>query len=165
MRLLHLAYPALLNSSADPPPADVKHPEGPQAPPSVPFMTAGPSHIPHAGPSQPTVYYYMDPQTGNQIASLLPPDHPEMVCLREGQHVTKTSFGLLGASPSCTLASPSDILCRHHRRRPLVPSWCGLVLGGPAYYLHPLRNCSAQRCLQLSGGSHSPFSSPSRSWS
>ena len=61
-------------------------------------MTAGPSHIPHAGPSQPQVYYYMDPQTGNQIASLLPPDHPEMVCLREGQHVTKTSFGLLGAS-------------------------------------------------------------------
>ncbi|KAL1704912.1 hypothetical protein EV121DRAFT_259127 [Schizophyllum commune] len=110
----------------NPPPADVKHPEGPQAAPSVPFMTAGPSHIPHAGPAQPQVYYYMDPQTGNQIASLLPPDHPEMICLREGQHVTKTSFGLLGII-AAVLWFPLGVgLCLVDRRTTCTR--CGTVL-------------------------------------
>ncbi|KAL1745713.1 hypothetical protein HDZ31DRAFT_81789 [Schizophyllum fasciatum] len=106
------------------PPADVKQ-QQPQAS-SPPFMTAGPSHIPHAGPMQPQVYYYMDPQTGNQIASLLPPDHPEMICLREGQHVTKTSFGLLGIL-AAVLWFPLGVgLCLVDRRTTCTR--CGAVL-------------------------------------
>jgi hypothetical protein len=46
---------------------------------------------------QATVYYYQDPRTGQRIASLLPPDHPQMVCLQAGEHVPETRYGFLGA--------------------------------------------------------------------
>ncbi|KDR74975.1 hypothetical protein GALMADRAFT_518565 [Galerina marginata CBS 339.88] len=46
--------------------------------------------------SPPTVYSYMNPRTGEHIASLLPPDHPEMICLQAGSHVPHTQYGLLG---------------------------------------------------------------------
>ena len=46
---------------------------------------------------QTRVYHYINPANGNHISSLLPPDHPEMVCLQEGSHVEETKFGLLGA--------------------------------------------------------------------
>jgi len=54
-----------------------------------------------AGPSAPTmpqtrVYHYVNPANGNHITSLLPPDHPEMVCLQQGSHIEETKFGLLG---------------------------------------------------------------------
>jgi hypothetical protein len=45
---------------------------------------------------EPTVYHYQNPLTGERIASLLPPNHPEMICLQEGQHVNETKFGILG---------------------------------------------------------------------
>ena len=60
-----------------------------------------------AGPTQPTygaiaseaiVYNYQDPRTGLTFASLLPPDHPQMVCLQAGQHVPESRYGFLGAS-------------------------------------------------------------------
>lgn len=38
----------------------------------------------------------MNPATGERVASLLPPDHPEMVCLQAGGHVAQTRYGLLG---------------------------------------------------------------------
>ncbi|KIM45500.1 hypothetical protein M413DRAFT_442162 [Hebeloma cylindrosporum] len=53
-------------------------------------MTAKPSV------EQPTIYNYVNPVTGQHVASLLPPDHPEMVCLQAGSHVPQTRFGLLG---------------------------------------------------------------------
>jgi Uncharacterized conserved protein (DUF2367) len=46
---------------------------------------------------QTTVYYYQDPRTGQRVASLLPPDHPQMVCLQAGEHVPETRYGFLGA--------------------------------------------------------------------
>lgn len=46
---------------------------------------------------QATVYYYQDPRTGQRVASLLPPDHPQMVCLQAGEHVPETRYGFLGA--------------------------------------------------------------------
>ncbi|OJA13701.1 hypothetical protein AZE42_10414 [Rhizopogon vesiculosus] len=45
---------------------------------------------------QPTVYHYQNPMTGEHVASLLPPDHPEMVCLQQGGHINETKFGILG---------------------------------------------------------------------
>ncbi|KAI0266987.1 hypothetical protein BC834DRAFT_822840 [Gloeopeniophorella convolvens] len=63
-----------------------------------------------AGPPQPTygatttaddlgataVYYYQDPHTGHRVASLLPPDHPQMICLQAGTHVPASHYGILG---------------------------------------------------------------------
>jgi len=43
-----------------------------------------------------TVYHYNNPLTGDHLASLLPPDHPEMICLQRGGHDTQTKFGLIG---------------------------------------------------------------------
>ncbi|PPQ80993.1 hypothetical protein CVT26_003613, partial [Gymnopilus dilepis] len=54
---------------------------------------AGPSYV--AQPA-PTIYNYVNPVTGEQVASLLPPNHPEMICLQEGRHVPHTQYGLLG---------------------------------------------------------------------
>jgi hypothetical protein len=45
--------------------------------------------------SAPTLYNYVHPITQEHIASLLPPNHPEMICLQQG-HVPQTRYGLLG---------------------------------------------------------------------
>lgn len=61
------------------------------------FVTG--SSVPRLGtPSMPQsrVYHYVNPTDGNHITSLLPPDHPEMVCLQQGSHLETTKFGLLG---------------------------------------------------------------------
>ncbi|KAF9474697.1 hypothetical protein BDN70DRAFT_908403 [Pholiota conissans] len=42
------------------------------------------------------LYNYINPITGERVVSLLPPNHPEMICLQSGSHVTETHFGLLG---------------------------------------------------------------------
>ncbi|KAG8983111.1 hypothetical protein FRB94_006014, partial [Tulasnella sp. JGI-2019a] len=44
----------------------------------------------------PAVYHYQDPKTGHIIASLLPPNHPESICLKAGEHIEQTSFGVVG---------------------------------------------------------------------
>ncbi|KAF8894362.1 hypothetical protein CPB84DRAFT_1963378 [Gymnopilus junonius] len=72
----------------------IPSPPSPKADPTQPLLlhhgTAGPSNAP-----APVVYSYVNPATGERIASLLPPDDPEMVCLQMG-HVPQTQFGLLG---------------------------------------------------------------------
>ncbi|CCM01122.1 uncharacterized protein FIBRA_03170 [Fibroporia radiculosa] len=62
-----------------------------------------PSTTPPAGPaprmpSMPstTVYNYVNPITHEHIVSLLPPDHPQMICLQQGGHVPRVQFGILG---------------------------------------------------------------------
>ena len=45
---------------------------------------------------QTRVYHYINPANGNHITSLLPPEHPEMVCLQRGSHVEETKYGFLG---------------------------------------------------------------------
>lgn len=42
------------------------------------------------------VYHYTNPVTSEQVVSLLPPNHPEMICLQSGEHVQQTKYGLLG---------------------------------------------------------------------
>ncbi|KAJ7163558.1 hypothetical protein C8R43DRAFT_989989 [Mycena crocata] len=64
-----------------------------------PTMDVGPSYVAHAGPSfsqNPVVYHYNNPLTGEHVASLLPPTHPEMICLQAGEHIPHTNYGLLG---------------------------------------------------------------------
>ncbi|KAH9949587.1 hypothetical protein B0H21DRAFT_727511 [Amylocystis lapponica] len=43
-----------------------------------------------------TVYNYVNPITQEHVVSLLPPNHPQMICLQQGGHVPHTRFGLLG---------------------------------------------------------------------
>ena len=71
---------------------------GPQStqPKAPPLMVAHPTTY-GAIASEATVYHYQDPRTGQTVASLLPPDHPQMVCLQAGNHVPESRYGFLGA--------------------------------------------------------------------
>jgi len=63
----------------------------------LPLMVAGPPHAMYgAVASGATVYHYQDPRTGQPFASLLPPDHPQMVCAQAGQHIPESRYGFLG---------------------------------------------------------------------
>lgn len=64
--------------------------------PNTRGLVAGPSGpgIPSMPPTR--VYHYVNPNNGDHVTSLLPPNHPEMVCLQEGSHVEETKFGLFG---------------------------------------------------------------------
>jgi hypothetical protein len=64
--------------------------------PAIPQNTVMAVHTRTTPVMQPTVYHYQNPLTGEHIASLLPPDHPEMICLQQGGHVNETKFGILG---------------------------------------------------------------------
>ncbi|RDX55020.1 hypothetical protein OH76DRAFT_1397359 [Lentinus brumalis] len=66
----------------------------PTLPSSSPYQVAGPSL--QAGQPATVVYNYVNPLTGERVVSLLPPDHPQMLCLQQGGHVTTTKFGILG---------------------------------------------------------------------
>ncbi|KAI0745844.1 hypothetical protein C8Q76DRAFT_43102 [Earliella scabrosa] len=70
---------------------DVKVP-----PPPSPGMFAGPPPPPSAQVPATVVYNYVNPISGERIVSLLPPDHPQMVCLQQGGHVSTSKFGILG---------------------------------------------------------------------
>ncbi|KIY69542.1 hypothetical protein CYLTODRAFT_420605 [Cylindrobasidium torrendii FP15055 ss-10] len=75
---------------------DAKKPTLAQQPPT--YTMPGPSNY-HAQPVQamgePIVYRYQSSVTGETVMSLLPPDHPEMICLQSG-HLPHTNYGLLG---------------------------------------------------------------------
>ncbi|KIM45476.1 hypothetical protein M413DRAFT_341449 [Hebeloma cylindrosporum] len=73
------------------PKADSRQPLIPQGMASGPSYTVQPSYTP-----PPTVYNYVNPLTGEQVVSLLPPSHPEMICLQSGMHIPQTHYGLLG---------------------------------------------------------------------
>lgn len=64
--------------------SDAKQPPQPKAPGPIPSMNT------------PTVYNYVHPVTKQHIASLLPPNHPEMICLQQGAHIPVTRYGVLG---------------------------------------------------------------------
>ena len=65
------------------------------------YISPEPSHTtqPLSTPS-PMVYNYINPVSGERVVSLLPPNHPEMICLQSGSHVPHTRFGLLGEHQS-----------------------------------------------------------------
>lgn len=75
-----------------PPEQDSKKTHGPPTGPP-PSFNEQQSFAP--GPSM-QAYHYVNPQTGHQISTPFPPDHPEMICLQQGGHVTHTKFGILG---------------------------------------------------------------------
>lgn len=77
----------------DSPPFPEPHHDGPSSPSSSVPIHMQPS-VPRMPPT--TVYNYVNPQTGEHVASLLPPNHPEMVCLQQGKHLRETKYGLLG---------------------------------------------------------------------
>ncbi|KAJ3866689.1 hypothetical protein EV359DRAFT_71665 [Lentinula novae-zelandiae] len=91
------AESSLLTQSVVPKPdenRDNKHP------PQLHSMIPGPSSYSihpgtTTGPS-PVLYHYRNPLTQDTVVSLLPPDHPEMICLQSGEHITQTKFGILG---------------------------------------------------------------------
>ncbi|KAF7315427.1 hypothetical protein MIND_00057500 [Mycena indigotica] len=124
------------NEHNDSPPAyDGLRPESPKdVKPlqAVPQMTPGPSlpYAPHAGPSytpnNPVVFHYRNPRTGEHVASLLPPNHPEMECLQRGEHVPHSSFSLLGYILALAWFPLGVGLCLLDRR--VKCSHCGKVL-------------------------------------
>ncbi|KAI0630288.1 hypothetical protein C8Q77DRAFT_1063664 [Trametes polyzona] len=65
-------------------------------PPSDPYSAGQPMSPQMGQMPATTVYNYIDPHTGERVVSLLPPDHPQMVCLQEGGHVARSKFGILG---------------------------------------------------------------------
>jgi len=90
-RFYHLFYDTAPLPGKNASPQDTQ-PKGP------PLMLAGgPQVIYGATSSEPTVYNYQDPRTGQRVVSLLPPDHPQMVCLQTGTHIPDTRYGCLGA--------------------------------------------------------------------
>ncbi|RPD59954.1 hypothetical protein L226DRAFT_546123 [Lentinus tigrinus ALCF2SS1-7] len=60
------------------------------------YQVAGPPPSQAGQPPATVVYNYVNPMTGERIVSLLPPDHPQMVCLQQGGHITESKFGILG---------------------------------------------------------------------
>ena len=98
--------------------------------PSSPKADSRQSLIPHSmgsGPSYtvqptytspPTVYNYINPLTGERVVSLLPPNHPEMICLQSGVHIPHTHYGLIGESM---------FIFWHHRSPTKIPSQGVLV--------------------------------------
>ena len=53
---------------------------------------------PAGPPNEPKVYHYKHPITGLEVVSLLPPDHPHIVCMQHGHQDVETRFGPLGLS-------------------------------------------------------------------
>ncbi|KAF9073586.1 hypothetical protein BDP27DRAFT_1318548 [Rhodocollybia butyracea] len=80
-----------------PKPSDA--PVAPSMQPPPPFAPGPSSYAIHPGTATglaPSIYQYRNPVTQEIVSSLLPPDHPEMVCLQAGEHDTQTHFGILG---------------------------------------------------------------------
>ncbi|KAJ8588538.1 hypothetical protein M405DRAFT_934042 [Rhizopogon salebrosus TDB-379] len=75
---------------------------------------------------QPVVYHYQNPTTGEQLASLLPPDHPEMQCLQHGGHLNETKFGILGILAAIVWFPLGIGLCLLDRR--VKCRRCGVVI-------------------------------------
>ncbi|KAG2366263.1 hypothetical protein BDR07DRAFT_1606985 [Suillus spraguei] len=95
--------------------------------PSIPPNTVTAVHN-RAAPlmQQPTIYHYHNPLTGEQVASLLPPDHPEMICLQEGRHINETNFGILGILAAIVWFPLGIGLCLLDRR--VKCKRCGMVI-------------------------------------
>ncbi|KAG2089862.1 uncharacterized protein F5147DRAFT_725497 [Suillus discolor] len=95
--------------------------------PSIPPHTVMAVHSrPAPLVQQPIVYHYQNPLTGERIASLLPPDHPEMICLQQGAHVNETKFGILGILAAIVWFPLGIGLCLLDRR--VKCKRCGAVI-------------------------------------
>lgn len=98
-----------------------------------------PSNIPSMPAT--TVYNYRNEFTGEVVCSLLPPDHPQMICLQHG-HIPRSRFSVLGTFCcqfllyQCTNYQYS----RCSRRHILVPSWYRYLSPGQTGLLFALRS-------------------------
>lgn len=125
------ASPSFRNNTVPPPSGKSANPQDTQPKGHELMLASGPSVTYGAtAPGPPaTVYYYQDPRTGQRVASLLPPDHPQMVCLQAGEHVPETRYGFLGGLSSMCyyslLITHVYVLCiaRRYRGDCVVPSW------------------------------------------
>ncbi|TFK98064.1 hypothetical protein BDV98DRAFT_573421 [Pterulicium gracile] len=112
-------YDAGSNDTKQKPLVDVKAPLTPQDQPKststevITTTVAGPSSLPAMPPT--TVYYYHNPMTSERMTSLLPPNHPEMVCMQQG-HVLHTRFGILGVMAAVFWFPLGIALCMVDRR-------------------------------------------------
>ncbi|KAI9571161.1 hypothetical protein HD554DRAFT_2079034 [Boletus coccyginus] len=96
-----------------------------QQPPSTPPVVS--LHVaPVPVMPQPTVYYYQSPVTGEQLATLSPPDHPEMLCLQRGGHEPRTKYGILGILAAIVWFPLGIGLCLLDRR--VQCKRCGVVI-------------------------------------
>jgi len=93
--------------------------------PAPSYITSSHTTQPLSTPS-PMVYNYTNPISGEQIVSLLPPNHPEMICLQSGSHVPHTRFGLLGILAAVFWFPFGIGLCLLDRR--VRCHRCGLVI-------------------------------------
>ncbi|KAF8840734.1 hypothetical protein BDN67DRAFT_990209 [Paxillus ammoniavirescens] len=75
---------------------------------------------------QPIIYHYQSPITGEHLASLLPPDNPEMLCLQQGGHVAQTKFGILGVLAAIVWFPLGIGLCLLDRR--VKCKRCGVMI-------------------------------------
>lgn len=82
--------------------------------PAHPGASSPPVATLHVAPvpvmPQPRVYHYQNTATGEHLASLLPPDHPDMLCLQQGGHVPHTKFGILGKCCSLSLCASTHLV-------------------------------------------------------
>jgi len=95
--------------------------QGPSSPPVMTFHVAPVPVMP-----QPRIYHYHNPATGEHLASLLPPDHPEMVCLQQGGHIPRSKFGFLGILAAIVWFPLGIGLCLLDRR--VLCERCGAVI-------------------------------------
>lgn len=105
--------------------------------------TMQPSAIP-----APTVFNYLNPHTGETVVSLLPPNHPEMICLQTG-HEKETQYGLLGQLAQyqylCVGTLPHHYFCRRTRCDCLVPSGDWPLLARQEGKVQALRSNDSRR--------------------
>ncbi|THH03054.1 hypothetical protein EW145_g6567 [Phellinidium pouzarii] len=114
--------------------------QGPAPPQPMPMPMPMPNStytpVPPPGPSGSArgrggggmVYQYQHPVTGQVLSSVLPPDHPEMICLQEGTHVRATRYGILGILAAVFWFPLGIGLCLLDRR--VVCARCGHVING-----------------------------------
>ncbi|KAF5328828.1 hypothetical protein D9619_011682 [Psilocybe cf. subviscida] len=82
--------------------------------------TMQPSAIP-----APTVFNYVNARTGETVVSLLPPNHPEMICIQTG-HEKETQYGLLGVLAAIIWFPLGIGLCLLDRR--VKCKRCGMMI-------------------------------------
>ncbi|PFH53724.1 hypothetical protein AMATHDRAFT_54171 [Amanita thiersii Skay4041] len=102
-------------------------PQPQQLPPRpVGRHTFQPGPTPNYNSTGQRVYEYHNPRTGEHVTSLLPPDHPEMICLQQGTHVPRARFGILGLLAAIVWFPCGIALCCLDRR--VVCARCGAIL-------------------------------------
>lgn len=84
--IVNLSFPGSGPSNGKAQPPTMKGRTSSFVPPSP-----GPVQSPGGG-----LHHYQHPRSGHIVSTPLPPDHPEMICLQQGEHIRASRFGILG---------------------------------------------------------------------